>query len=1545
MKYLLKSLQNKGKIVYEYNPLRNLQRATDYEGVPAGTLTDFITSANKIGLNFDLTHPVDIICQPSYDGSVNLILNDNKNTPKLINTRFSPLQNNTYQIVDRSGEHDTNIYNEETFNINTSLYKRIEKMPTITLQNVLSGGNLKVGNYVFYIKYADADDNETDFAAESGVVSCFMGIDGSPISVNGGYLDQNSSKMVQLKITNVDNAYDYIKVYYTRATSGVDANAIKTAHRILQKYPVMGKTTYITITGDENVQDLPLADLNLKYFIASTVKTQTECQNRLFFGNLTQESVNIEDLQDASLRIIPYYGATQSEKLIGKLTPTYKDYSIAKNKYMYYNTKNIYNYVGYWPEEIYRFGIVYIMANGTLSPVFNVLGMQEAFSNIHETRIAYDHIPLNKNEERSKLVISESDYSIQFDHIDNNQQNLDQANINKRVEANSYNAKGVIRMPSIWFTGGERSLLAINFYMPEDLITYLKTKYQIQGWFFVRQKRIPTILAQGWTLPIDRGASVPCVYDELNTPKVEGFLDKNRIVTHTYQTRLHKTVEQVGTCAMICPEFEMHQAHYNVLFTGAQFKVKAIAKSSTEYYNRQSVSKRLYGVDGLAEIKGDLFEDAKIAAIPDSAPIVVVDDHRFRAHVGEMVDPLKFRYIDTELKENESYNYVRGVYGPYLGVVGSLNYATLYNIYIPDYNVSLMPMYFKIRYEDYSYYQTISDRYSIYDYNKEATFRCFRGDCFQCNFTHRLNRNFQDDAAPTNDIIIEPKTWKDNYDIHDKDKSMLINRGDLNAVMMGSWYTVPVWSSRNLSLRANDLSYPSEEGEFGHPRTFYPLSSISADGQSKIPESSVLNAGFSVSGGERWNYTLPSAPYYKDTFQTRIAYSDLVVGDAFRNGYRVFNSQSYRDYPRIYGGLMKLVEKNGNLVAVFEHGICLIAVNERTVAGDGAGGPVYINTSKILPENPEVISDTYGSQWADSVIKTPNYVYGVDTVAKAIWRTDGRSIQLLSDLRLTRFLNENISLSETEFTPIIGIRNVKTHYNAFKQDIMFTFYDNTKGPNEVAWNICYNEKLNKFVTFYSWIPSFSVNIDNMFFSFDRDTSKFYTKLSTSVHGNPEAYGVTLTQKDPNDTKPTVIYYKDGKTSEFELHIDDSALLNYDNQVHTFKLKMDPWGFHKYFEISDNTLKIKKGAYDELSILAKDNENQIYLKIEGDVSITQENKPIPFETYTNIIALRLNVPDDQLPTTAFYKHGQAGIFDDCEPIKPTFWYGKQHPFEFEVVVNDSPSIHKIFNNIQLLSNKAEPESFHYEVVGEVYDWAWDKKNMYYRQEATKCLLQNMGSNITYDYKYLEDVPNIPEQLKTNNETFTKSTMFPLAYTRIDKLNEVKDTYGIVNEVYDSWARIQKDDRRDYMHLSGAELVYDKLLNEYKVWNHSQAVNLKKEGRLRGNMDYKEDMWDIQINPIIFVQQNEAEWKNKVPPIYIVGTLPQDIVQPKLSIKPNGTIKELEESEIPNETYGKGKWSSRKETKLRDKYIKIRVRYSGKDLALINALLTDYTVSYG
>jgi hypothetical protein len=91
---------------------------------------------------------------------------------------------------------------------------------------------------------------------------------------------------------------------------------------------------------------------------------------------------------------------------------------------------------------------------------------------------------------------------------------------------------------------------------------------------------------------------------------------------------------------------------------------------------------------------------------------------------------------------------------------------------------------------------------------------------------------------------------------------------------------------------------------------------------------------------------------------------------------------------------------------------------------------------------------------------------------------------------------------------------------------------------------------------------------------------------------------------------------------------------------------------------------------------------------------------------------------QFLSTDFWKHGQGGIIDIADEIFPTYWYGKQHPFEFEVVVVNDPSVHKIFDNLEIVSNKAKPESFHYEIVGESYDFAKDKVNMYFRQEAKK-----------------------------------------------------------------------------------------------------------------------------------------------------------------------------------------------------------------------------------
>jgi hypothetical protein len=83
-------------------------------------------------------------------------------------------------------------------------------------------------------------------------------------------------------------------------------------------------------------------------------------------------------------------------------------------------------------------------------------------------------------------------------------------------------------------------------------------------------------------------------------------------------------------------------------------------------------------------------------------------------------------------------------------------------------------------------------------------------------------------------------------------------------------------------------------------------------------------------------------------------------------------------------------------------------------------------------------------------------------------------------------------------------------------------------------------------------------------------------------------------------------------------------------------------------------------------------------------------------------------------------------------------------------------------------------------------------------------------------------------------------------------------------------------------------------------YQRALPIKKFGRLRGNMEYLEDAWDIQIQPIVI---KYAYLKNN----------------------------ELTLSEA-------------RQAKIRDKYLKVRVRYDGTKYVIVNAIKTYYTVSY-
>lgn len=1790
--------EQENKMVDSYQPLKNCvkqdvngqeyfyyQDTTDRdENLEYVIIHDCTTKL----FNWDINHPVDIDVQPSYDGSVNLLINDNKNIPRLINTRFSVTSSGTAKIPNRM-KNNANLYKIETdqdkFDIDTSLIKRINKFPIIDYEGQVENGNLKVGNYVFYIKYCDYDKNATDWAAESGIISVFKGTDADPYTINGGIEDENSGKTIQLKINNFDRSYDFIKVYYTRSSSEANIEAIPQAFELMDPVYVP-ENNIISITGNEDIQQIGLDYIQTQYSVIKYAKTQAQIQNYLFFANIKEPDLYYKDLLDLSLHIVPYVKRFPSKEKIGHISQ--KDYSedsgITENpeqhifKSEYYNTKNIYYNVGYWNEEYYRLGIVYINKDGSNSPVFDlpggeIGGFKNNLSNgkVNEVQKSFLQLPTNPSilDPHKKRIL----FNTKGDYISNS-----------KDEQTDINIRGVIHLNDIWdHHTNDDYIYSLGVKINQEIQEYLTQKLGIKGFFIVRKKRIKTILAQGFTMPWDKESHLPIVeYWAKSFPYTDGGKDENdksfnavksntlvvgesfsnylinncgyqsksdpgmiwfphyfiesfiaqageesrdlhtpnpgeyqdtfvlsvkRRVTNQYIPRLHnilpcsidekmiswkilddetiqngynikgqfvlskiagteallwptnfdsfeeafryminglgsndntkniysklqftiyknsilkKSVDILDTESLlkkineyginifdenktayeqlleikgiqqsdflqkfklankdtefdifdkvldagingqdqifkiqlktliendsdlngllkttnftevyevtkatiksvdrtkpdsgyafskntkyyysgqtqfvsngslpiipgatdsyktdsiflthgyyanylttnyyeardnlegfkalhfynkykycngnqltaICPEFEVNQVDYNQFFTGQELSIKytpfqqgmPIRSENNErlYYpiydykediNTTSIYKKPYTYDSKYLNKDIKF---KIIAVTEELPTVAIDNTIFTSIAGNSQEAYRTSYIneqhsarrkrasnnDRTSNNDMDFNFVRGVFSPYLGIVASpfsnevdkfitekeRGYSRTFNIYAKGTILNYDSTKEKdpnllIRFNDNSPYYPISNRIEFTESNLDSITEgidIFRGDCFLCTFTHRVNRNFQDASSPTNDKILYPETWDQNYSsiqiLKDKEGNDKIQKGDINAVKLGSWITIKIKSTNNLSIRTIDESNREEVAIFGHGRKFYPLEPISAEGGQKIPTSYVSNNGFRTNLGIKNFSGFKDKPYIRNEFKNRVLYSNVNNTDLNINGYRVFELGNFKDYSKQYGEITKLIPFGNNLVCIMEHGVGVLAIKERTLMANSTGGDVFINNKTILPENITMINESYGSQWPESVILTPYYIFGIDASEKKIWMTDGSQLKIISDHVISRFLQENIPFKANEYDVNIINSNIKTTYNAKKADVMFTLWNQKENK---LWNICYNILTGDFSTFYSWIPSYAVNIDSTMYSFE--------------------------------------YRKTKNDNEFWKH--------------------------------DNHL---------------------------------------------------------------WKHGNT----KDEYVKPTTWYGETHPFEFEFVVNDYMYVQKIFQNLKMIANDAEPESFHFTISGDNYSFKKDKKNIYYRQEATRELMKQQGSEIEYDDKY-SDI-----ELQKQNKSF----VFPEYYKK-----EKPEYY-----MYEIYKQLTSDGK-NYDNLSGTEVTHNKSIDQYNISIHVKNTPIDKENRIRGNSQYKENQWDVQIPSIVFNEKNEKEWEK--PPIVLPESTDQyDIKSTNIEKLPEGyTINDIDTIDT---------WSERREAKIRDKYIKIKIRYSGKQLATIYSILTIYQMS--
>jgi hypothetical protein len=177
------------------------------------------------------------------------------------------------------------------------------------------------------------------------------------------------------------------------------------------------------------------------------------------------------------------------------------------------------------------------MNDDSLSPVYNLRGV--AFPELNATNI-------NTNGKYGDLMV---------DTGNKNEKILNYLPLDLFIgESNLANTKGVFQMPNVSIIDKQAvKPLYLKFTISSEIRQKL-SEYQIKGYFFVRQKRIPTILAQGLSIGIDAVGYVPLIYNNSNDNlyETESFLSQNSgVLTTTFEDRII-TAERKGSSALLC---------------------------------------------------------------------------------------------------------------------------------------------------------------------------------------------------------------------------------------------------------------------------------------------------------------------------------------------------------------------------------------------------------------------------------------------------------------------------------------------------------------------------------------------------------------------------------------------------------------------------------------------------------------------------------------------------------------------------------------------------------------------------------------------------------------------------------------------------------------------------------------------------------------------------------------------------------------------------------------------------------------------------------
>jgi len=302
---------------------------------------------------------------------------------------------------------------------------------------------------------------------------------------------------------------------------------------------------------------------------------------------------------------------------------------------------------------------------------------------------------------------------------------------------------------------------------------------------------------------------------------------------------------------------------------------------------------------------------------------------------------------------------------------------------------------------------------------------------------------------------------------------------------VGQYITVILESEYNGSVRDFDTLVERSPAVNGMP-----VVNNTSNEVIRAPLSYSYNINLSKQNSDKIYVTKPQYSFVENEFPARMIWSDIKIYNSDQAGFDIFRSADFYDLEEQRYGITKLALAGDNLYAIQEKGVTYIPTGERQIEQTNAD-TLAVRSGDVIGR-PVVVDSQRGSQHIRGIVETGNVIYLPDNINKSIYALSGTDLQPIT--------KDNETLFRTLFSNTLNESEVIGFYDFIRDEYLLI----AGGRVEV-----FNPKIG-WVGDYEFTPSSGVFNKNLFVTGKvGSTLSIYSMYTGSVN---QLFGVTVTPR-------------------------------------------------------------------------------------------------------------------------------------------------------------------------------------------------------------------------------------------------------------------------------------------------------------------------------------------------------------------------------------------------------------------------------------------------